>query len=147
MQQARRSEAEARESLTRFIEVADNLTDIVWTLDADLKPIFDRYLGKEPTTIPSETTATPLPFGSSPHKHRVSSVADSVAVADAVNSLSDTAAIESTVSENVSDTETLPLQATSSQTQAEQGLQPCSGVAVENLEQGGVSPTQGGVGQ
>ena len=40
VQQARRAEAAARESLARFQEVADHLTDIVWTLDANLKPTF-----------------------------------------------------------------------------------------------------------
>ncbi len=40
VQQARRSEAAALESLARYRLVADNLADIVWTLDADLKPTF-----------------------------------------------------------------------------------------------------------
>ena len=40
VQQARRSEAVARENLARYRVVADNLTDIVWTLDSDLKATF-----------------------------------------------------------------------------------------------------------
>lgn len=40
MQQARRSEAAAQESLAHYRLVADNLTDIIWTLDTDLKPTF-----------------------------------------------------------------------------------------------------------
>ena len=40
LRQARSSEAEARETLARYRVAADNLTDIVWTLDADLKTTF-----------------------------------------------------------------------------------------------------------
>jgi PAS domain-containing protein len=40
LRRARSSEAEARETLARYRVVADNLTDIVWTLDADLKTTF-----------------------------------------------------------------------------------------------------------
>ena len=40
LRQARSSETEARETLARYRLVADNLTDIVWTLDADLKTTF-----------------------------------------------------------------------------------------------------------
>jgi PAS domain S-box-containing protein len=40
LQSARHSEAAARESLARYRIVAENLTDIVWTLDQDLKATF-----------------------------------------------------------------------------------------------------------
>jgi len=40
LQRARRSEAAARESLNQYRVLAENLTDIVWTLDDRLKPTF-----------------------------------------------------------------------------------------------------------
>ena len=40
LQSARRSDAEARATLAQYRLVAENITDIVWTLDADLKTTF-----------------------------------------------------------------------------------------------------------
>ena len=40
LQGARRSEAAALERLAQYRILAENLTDIVWTLDADLVPTF-----------------------------------------------------------------------------------------------------------
>jgi hypothetical protein len=102
----------------------------------DLRPLFARYLKKEPTPVSLNTTATPLPESENPNTSEASEVSGDVAVAASPPENPAAPATKVGVSvvshDEVADDDALPLPGNATSGHAEQGVTAGSEVAVKN---------------